>query len=90
MKICRRPCVYRAANRSVHGCDFFYLTGELRGCETGAACTRFKEGKRLKHVDPTVPPEPFTREELEIKRYLADKKRDIVGLDSPRSGLNWR
>ncbi len=53
-KLCnRKDCLYYNkydANR----CDFFYLTGELRGCKNGDSCTRYKkatESERKKYRD---------------------------------------
>ena len=47
----RKNCLYYNKYDLNH-CDFFYLTGELRGCKNGDACTRYKkstESERKKY-----------------------------------------
>lgn len=42
-------CIYRAdKSRSyLYTCDYFYLTGKLRGCKPGTACEKRVIGSRI-------------------------------------------
>lgn len=49
-KICK-SCIYLGAQS--RGCDFYFWTNELRGCDAGTGCKRYKEGKSLHKVYKT-------------------------------------
>lgn len=47
----RKNCLYYN-KYDLNRCDYFYLTGELRGCKNGDSCTRYKkstESERRKY-----------------------------------------
>lgn len=49
-EICK-SCIYKGAKG--HGCDFYYWTGNLRGCEAGEDCKRYKEGVSIHKIKGT-------------------------------------
>lgn len=83
-EICKRPCKYRSSNRSTHGCDYCFLTGKLRGCPVGAACTRFEMGERVREKTQLPPPEPVPEEDKDTYRYIAEQQRRLNRTDSTR------
>ncbi len=50
-QICR-SCIYLGAY--ARGCDFYYWTNELRGCDPGTGCTRYVEGKSIHKIKGTA------------------------------------
>ena len=50
VKKCKRPCVYRAHEKALNGCDYLSMTGHSRGCPPGEKCTRFEQGERKKVI----------------------------------------
>ena len=45
-KKCKK-CKYRAGEQANHGCDYFCITGKLRG-GTASECTKFEKGAKIK------------------------------------------
>lgn len=79
-KKCTRPCKYRSCNRNLNGCDFLWLTGEMRGCPAGNECTRFEKGKRIegRRNESRIPSiERRTAGEVMTDLYLIDQKGRI-------------
>ena len=40
-----KTCRYRAAEQDMNGCDFFLITGKMRGCSV-AKCNRYEKGAK--------------------------------------------
>lgn len=47
-----KKCLYRTESemRSVHYCDYFSMTGELRHCEPSPNCTKFEKYNKKKRA----------------------------------------
>ena len=74
MKKCARPCKFRSSTPNVNGCDYMYLTREMRGCPPGEACTRFEEGERAADkYDPSRIPPPNAEKEYETNLYIKNR-----------------
>lgn len=41
-----KTCQYRAAEQASNGCDFYLITGELRGCSV-EDCNKYEEGEKI-------------------------------------------
>jgi hypothetical protein len=42
-----KKCKYRAGQQAHHGCDYFFITGKLRGGKV-SDCQEFKAGGKIK------------------------------------------
>ena len=42
-----KTCKYRAGQQAHNGCDYYFITGELRG-GTAVECKVYEKGKRIK------------------------------------------
>lgn len=84
-----RGCIYLARGLYL-SCDFFSVTGQVRGCPAGTGCTRKKTGKRARSVDaeafrlPPAPRRAMTEDErkaaqTEYMRRYVDKLRAELG-----------
>ena len=77
---CRR-CRYRSSSMNSNICDYFYLTGKLRGCPIDENCKRFEEGPRATEKPTSPPPEPLSEGEKETQRYITEQKLKASGKD---------
>lgn len=85
-----RGCIYLARGLYL-SCDFFSVTGQLRGCPAGTGCTRRVTGKRARSIDaeafrlPPVPRKVMTEEERKAaqveysRRYQAKLMAELGG-----------
>ena len=42
-----KTCQYRAADQASNGCDYYLITGELRGCPV-KDCDKYIKGEKIK------------------------------------------
>ena len=75
-RTCKRTdCLYYSPKGDYNGCDYMYLTGNLRGCPKGTDCIRYKyatEQQRLQYRTEIFE----KREEDRAKKYRTEWEYD--------------
>lgn len=51
-----RKCIYLSGSDHPRTCDYFLITGHLRGCPGGVGCTKRVNGKKAKQKMPRLFP----------------------------------
>ena len=74
--VCPQDCVYYGQFSKT--CDYCVLVGELRGCDLGKNCIRYRQGSRprrnkLQSIGTIIHTTPDEREFYEFKREIVGK-----------------
>lgn len=75
-RTCKRTdCLYYSPKGDYNGCDYMYLTGNLRGCQRGEKCTKYRYATEIQKQQYRT--EIFEKwEEDRAKKYRTEWEYD--------------